>query len=224
MSLTLDRIHKSFAQGASARLKILEDCSLDLKSGEIAAVLGESGSGKSTLLSLIAGFDRPDQGDLLWNGESTKTWTDDRWAEFRRKGLGFVFQDYYLIPYLTAEENVTLPLKILNSKSEAGTFEAASLLQQMGLGERRSHLPAQMSGGECQRVGIARALIHRPGLILADEPTGSLDAKTGEQVSQLMFGLLRELKQTALIVTHSAEVAKRCDRVLTLKQGRLWPS
>lgn len=223
MSLTLDRIQKSFAQGNS-RLKILEDCSLDLKSGEIAAVLGESGSGKSTLLSLIAGFDRPDGGDLLWNGQSTAGWSDDRWSEFRRKGLGFVFQDYYLIPYLTAEENVTLPLKILNSTSEAGHVAAADLLRQLGLGERRTHLPAQLSGGECQRVGIARALIHRPGLILADEPTGSLDAKTGEQVSDLLFGLLRELKQTALIVTHSAEVAKRCDRVLTLRQGRLWPS
>jgi putative ABC transport system ATP-binding protein len=223
MSLVLDRVHKSFRQGET-RLKILEDCSLQLKTGEIAAILGESGSGKSTLLSLIAGFEQPDSGDLLWNGQSTKDWKDDRWAEFRRQGLGFVFQDYFLIPYLTAQENVELPLKVINAGQRTGAKAAAQLLEQLGLGERRTHLPNQLSGGECQRVGIARALIHRPGLILADEPTGSLDAKTGDQVSDLLFNLLRELKQTALIVTHSAEVAKRCDRVLTLKQGRLWLS
>jgi putative ABC transport system ATP-binding protein len=223
MSLKLTGIRKSYLQGET-KLGILTDCELETKPGEVVAVLGESGSGKSTLLSIIAGFDRPDGGEVMWNGQSTTGWDDDRWAEFRRQGLGFVFQDYYLIPYLTALENVLLPLQILRADRETGEKEARRLLHLLGLDRRETHLPAQLSGGECQRVGIARALIHRPGLLLADEPTGSLDAKTGAQVAELMFGLLRETRQTALIVTHSAEVAGRCDRVLTLRQGRLWPS
>lgn len=219
MSLTLKNVYKSFNQGGSD-LRILQDCSLQLKAGEIVAVLGESGSGKSTLLSLIAGFEAADRGEILWDGRTTQGWSADQWAEFRKGGLGFVFQDYYLIPYLNAVENVALPLKIL--KKPEAEAKAIELLRLLGLGERADHLPAQLSGGECQRVGIARALIHQPALILADEPTGSLDAKTGEQVCTLLFRLLREVKQTALIVTHSTEVAARCDRILTLREGRLW--
>lgn len=221
MSLRLNAVGKSFLQGES-RLRILHDCSLELARGEIVAVLGESGSGKSTLLSLIAGFEKPDTGEISWDGVSSHSWTANDWADFRKSGLGFVFQEYYLIPYLTALENVALPLRILGQAG--GEERAAALLEQMGLKNRLSHLSNQLSGGECQRVGIARALAHRPALVLADEPTGSLDAKTGEQVSTLLFKLLRETKQTALIVTHSAEVAAKCDRVLTLREGRLWSS
>lgn len=219
MKLSLRQIQKSFHQ-ADAELKILSGLDLELKSGEVVAVVGQSGSGKSTLLSLLAGFENPDRGEILWNSESASTWIESRWADFRKSSLGFVFQNYYLIPYLTALENVALPLRLLK-KSDADD-KARELLQSLGLGERLEHLPGQLSGGECQRVAIARAVIHEPQLVLADEPTGSLDVQTGSQVLDLLFGILKKRGQTALIVTHSREVADRCDRVLTLKEGKLW--
>lgn len=222
MTLQLKGLAKSFVQGES-QLRILEDLNLDLSPGEIAAVVGESGSGKSTLLSLLAGFENPDAGTLLWNGEATSEWNEARWAEFRKSSLGFVFQNYHLIPYLNALENVALPLRLLGHSGNEATDRARQLLGQLGLAARETHLPNQLSGGENQRVAIARALVHRPALVLADEPTGSLDARTGQNVLDLLFSLLKQSKQTALVVTHSAEVAARCHRVLTLKQGKLWP-
>jgi putative ABC transport system ATP-binding protein len=219
MTLKLEHLAKSFHQGG-AELRILENLDLELKAGEIAAIVGESGSGKSTLLSLLAGFESPDRGDIRWDGESTQSWGEEKWARFRRESLGFVFQNYHLIPYLTAEENVALPLRL---KKETRVDERAiQLLTRLGLQGRLTHLPSQLSGGESQRVAIARALIHKPSLVLADEPTGSLDARTGQQVLDLLFELLGEYSQTALIVTHSQEVAARCHRVLTLRQGKLW--
>lgn len=221
MNLQLSNVRKSFDQ-ADSKLKILESLDLEVNSGEVVAVLGESGSGKSTLLSLLAGFDKPDGGSFLWDQKSALDWNDNQWAEFRKKSLGFVFQNYYLIPYLTALENVSLPLRLLDTAEP--DVRASELLSGLGLKARLDHLPSQLSGGECQRVAIARALIHNPQLLLADEPTGSLDARTGDQVLDLLFQLLKQRKQTAIIVTHSQEVAARCDRKLTLKQGRLWPS
>lgn len=219
MKLALENIGKSYRQ-AESELKILEDLNLHLNSGEIVAVIGESGSGKSTLLSLLAGFMSPDRGHLRWDGKLASDWDERTWANFRKTHLGFVFQNYYLIPYLSALENVALPLR-LNGESKAEN-KATVLLNELGLGSRLDHLPNQLSGGECQRVAIARAIIHNPGLILADEPTGSLDVRTGAQVLDTLFKILNERRQTALIVTHSQEVAQRCDRILTLKQGKLW--
>jgi putative ABC transport system ATP-binding protein len=219
MSLQLDQLQKSFGQGAT-RLSILDQLSLLVERGESLAIVGESGSGKSTLLSLIAGFEPPDAGDIQWNGQSTRGWGDDQWSQFRCKNLGFVFQNYHLIPYLTALENVELPLRLL--QRDDYRTQAQALLERLDLARRKDHLPHQLSGGERQRIAIARALIHRPELLLADEPTGSLDAKTGGQVLQLLFAMLKDLQQTALVVTHSQEVAARCDRRLTLRQGRLW--
>lgn len=215
MSLTLDRVDKSFGS-----LNILTDLSLSLNPGEILAIVGESGSGKSTLLSLIAGFDRPDKGQLLWEQKSIQNWNDEEWALFRKKNLGFVFQSYHLIPYLSAAENVALPLRLLGRTD----YKSATLqwLKQFRLEERGTHLPHQLSGGEKQRVAIARAMVHVPALVLADEPTGSLDVKTGNQVLDVLFPALKSARQTTLLVTHSHEVALRCDRVLTLSQGRLW--
>jgi putative ABC transport system ATP-binding protein len=221
MSLSFNSVGKNYIQGPAA-LKILENLSLVVKPGEILAIVGESGSGKSTLLSLTAGFDRPTSGEISWDGAGTSAWSDNEWARFRKAHLGFIFQHYHLIPYLSAVENVALPLRLLGRQDFA--IEAARLLEQLGLGARLEHLPNQLSGGEKQRVAIARALVHGPALVLADEPTGSLDVKTGEQVLGVLFQILRERRQTALIVTHSQEVASRCDRVLTLKQGRLWSS
>ncbi|MGE3684478.1 MAG: ABC transporter ATP-binding protein [Bdellovibrionales bacterium] len=221
-ALCLTEVSKSFRQG-DTQLKVLDGLSLQLHAGEVVAVVGESGSGKSTLLSLLAGFDSPDQGDIHWDKESTATWSDQRWAEFRKRSMGFVFQNYHLIPYLTALENAALPLRLLRTAANAD-HEAAALLTQLGLGARLDHLPNQLSGGECQRTAIARATVHHPRLILADEPTGSLDSQTGHTVLAVLFRLLRERRQTALIVTHSQDVAARCDRVLHLRQGRLWPA
>ncbi len=218
MKIELNAITKNYKQGES-RLQILKDLNLTVESGEIVAIIGESGSGKSTLLSLLAGFDRPDSGEIKWTGESTKSWDEARWARFRRKNMGFVFQNYYLIPYLTALENVALPLRMLgHSDPEAKAMEK---LKQLGLAQRSQHLPSQLSGGECQRVAIGRAVIHDPELLLADEPTGSLDHKTGVNVLDLLFQQLNERRQTAILVTHSQEVASRCKRIYSLQEGRL---
>lgn len=223
MTLELKGLAKSYRQG-DTELKILEDLDLQLHQGEIVAVIGESGSGKSTLLSLLAGFVNADHGEIFWNSQPAGNWNEAEWARFRKKSLGFVFQNYHLIPYLDARENVALPLRLLNQNPEDADKVAETLLAKLGLKHRLHHLPSQLSGGESQRVAIARALVHNPSLILADEPTGSLDSGTGHQVLDLLFSLLSGGKQTALIVTHSAEVAARCHRVLTLREGKLWPA
>jgi putative ABC transport system ATP-binding protein len=219
MKVRLQNISKGFLQGGNP-LPILTDLALDVRDGETVAVVGESGSGKSTLLALLAGFERPDSGEIFWNGSSTSAWQEQQWARFRKEHLGFVFQNYHLIPYLTALENVALPLRLLGRADDQA---AAALLQHLGLAHRLNHLPSQLSGGEAQRVGIGRALIHSPQLVLADEPTGSLDARTGAAVLEVFFHQMKERRQTALVVTHSSEVAARCDRVTTLREGRLWP-
>lgn len=219
MSLQLRSLNKSFRQGGTL-LSILSNLSLDLPDGQVAAIIGESGSGKSTLLSMLAGFEPADSGEIVWSGESTQTWGEDDWADFRRRKIGFVFQNYYLIPYLTALENVALPLRLIGVKDP--DTEAKTWLESLGLGARLHHTSAQLSGGESQRVAIARAMIHHPHLLLADEPTGSLDVKTGAQVLDILFEQMRSRKQTALMVTHSTDVAARCDRVYTLREGRLW--
>ena len=218
MSLTLRALSKSYVQG-SVQLQILHDLSLTVARGEILAIVGESGSGKSTLLSLLAGFAAPDSGEITWDGHCTNLWSEKTWAQFRKTSIGFIFQNYHLIPYLDAQENVALPLRLL--RAAQADARSAAFLQRLGLAERLHHLPNQLSGGERQRVAMARALIHQPKLVLADEPTGSLDSGTGTQVLDVLFGVLREVHQTALIVTHSHEVATRCDRILQLKQGRL---
>lgn len=219
MNLKLSQLGKVFAQGSTS-LQILNDLDLELASGEVIAVIGESGSGKSTLLSLLAGFDQPSRGEIFWDSQAAGAWNADEWAAFRKEKLGFIFQNYYLIPYLTALENVALPLRLLGEKHPDA--EAEKFLTAVGLSHRLHHLPSQLSGGESQRVGIARALIHKPRLVLADEPTGSLDSKTGAQILNTLFEQLSKLGQTALIVTHSPEVAARCQRVYALKDGRLW--
>ncbi len=172
MTLSIENLAKSFQQGDS-KLRILEGLALALKPAEIVAVVGESGSGKSTLLSLLAGFETPDSGVMKWNGDATANWDEERWSQFRKKSLGFVFQNYHLIPYLDALENVALPLRLNGTDGESAERAAKTLLEQLGLGGRVTHLPNQMSGGECQRVAIARALVHKPSLVLADEPTAA---------------------------------------------------
>lgn len=219
MKLVLSEVTKSFLQGSN-RLEILKNLGLSVASGEVSAVIGESGSGKSTLLALLAGFIKPDSGDLRWDNSSTLKWSENEWAHFRKTHLGFVFQSYHLIPYLNAVENVALPLRLIGHPDPEA--KALAALEALGMAPRAHHYSSELSGGECQRVAIARALIHQPALLLADEPTGSLDQKTGTQVLDLLFRELGERRQTALVVTHSREVAARCHKVYELRDGQLW--
>ena len=209
---------KQVATG-DAQLTILAGVSFGVARGEAVAIVGVSGSGKSTLLGLLAGLDTPSAGDVLIGGHSLYALDEDGRAALRARMVGFVFQSFQLLPAMTALENVMLPLELAG---ELGAGDSASaMLDRVGLGMRMHHYPKQLSGGEQQRVAIARAFVTRPALLLADEPTGNLDAATGAQVIDLMFQLNREQGTTLLLVTHDESLSGRCDRVLHLAGGRL---
>ena len=192
---------------------VFHDVSLDLQAGEFVALLGESGVGKSTLLNCIAGLDRADQGRLVVDGVDLALADDDTRARLRRARLGFVFQAFHVLPHLSVAENVALPLLLLGRPDAARVAEMLAAVGLAGLGARQ---PAQLSGGQLQRVAIARACVHRPGLILADEPTGNLDPSTAERVLDLLRAQVRDAGAACLLVTHSAAAAQRADRVLRL--------
>ncbi|MGS2724414.1 ABC transporter ATP-binding protein [Porticoccus sp. GXU_MW_L64] len=200
-------------------LTILDDVSFTINRGETVAVVGVSGSGKSTLLSLLAGLDLPSSGDVALCGQSLGALDEDGRAALRADLVGFVFQSFQLLPNLTALENVTLPLEVLRGLN--GVELGRQLLQRVGLQDRLSHTPAQLSGGEQQRVAIARAFVTEPQLLLADEPTGNLDAATGEKVIDLLFELNREQGTTLVLVTHDEQLAGRCDHQIRLAAGRV---
>ena len=204
---------------ASGLLSILRDIDFSVAAGESVAILGASGSGKSTLLSIMAGLDTPSEGRVSLAGQDIFEMTEDERAAWRGQHLGFVFQNFQLMGHLTALENVMLPLEL------AGTQNAASLakssLTQVGLSERLRHFPKVLSGGEQQRVALARAFVVDPQLLLADEPTGSLDAQTGESIMDLMLSMNKARNTTLILVTHDQKLAQRCDRTLTLEAGRL---
>ena len=202
-----------------AELTILRDVSFTVRAGEAVAVVGVSGSGKSTLLGLLAGLDSPSAGSVRIDGHDLFALDEDGRAALRGRMVGFVFQTFQLIPAMTALENVMLPLELAGAP-EAGAA-ARAMLERVGLGERLGHYPKQLSGGEQQRVAIARALVLKPKILLADEPTGNLDAETGAQVIGLLFELNRENGTTLLLVTHDEALTSRCDRVLRLAAGRL---
>ncbi len=220
MSLLLRDVCKSFLQGKT-RLSILQGVSAEVKTGEIVAVLGKSGSGKSTLLALLAGLDLPDSGSIVLNGQPVETLSPDDLTRWRGGNVGVVFQQYHLMPHLTAWENVVLPMEVRGDVDEGW---ARRLLCDLGLEHRFHHFPSELSGGECQRVAIARALVTKPALLLADEPSGSLDVATGEQVMAAFFQEVRKTGTTAILVTHSPELAARCDRRFSLEGGRLVPA
>jgi putative ABC transport system ATP-binding protein len=202
-----------------SQLTILRDISFDVHAGEAVAIVGVSGSGKSTLLGLVAGLDTPTSGRVRLDGHDMFALDEDGRAALRGRMLGFVFQSFQLLPEFTALENVMLPLELAG---DAGAGEAAAaLLDRVGLRDRLRHYPKQLSGGEQQRVAIARAFVTRPALVLADEPTGNLDASTGETIIELMFGLNRERRTTLLLVTHDESISRRCNRVLRLAGGTL---
>ncbi|WDP90175.1 MAG: ABC transporter ATP-binding protein [Desulfobacter sp.] len=221
MTLELKGVDKSFEQPGGGRLRVLDRIDLRVDRGETLAIVGQSGSGKSTLLSLIAGLDRPDTGKILLDGENLAEMGQDRLARFRAEKIGMVFQQFHLMPHLTARENISLPLEI--SKESKIAEKTDRLLAAVGLEARQHHLPGQLSGGECQRVAIARALVGRPSLLLADEPTGNLDTQTGEVVAALLFDLVKQEGKSLVMVTHNPELAARCTRICPIIKGRLAP-
>lgn len=198
---------------------MLDGIDLSIAQGEVVAIVGASGSGKSTLLGLFAGLDRPSAGRLTVLGRDLSGLSEDQLALLRRDAIGFVFQSFQLLPNLTARENVLLPLELTRAQDAAARCD--DLLQRVGLQARGHHYPSQLSGGEQQRVALARAFAPRPRILLADEPTGNLDADTGERVFSLMLSLREQARSTLLLVTHDPRVAERADRVLTMERGRL---
>ena len=209
---------KSFQQG-NHKVKVLEHLDLEVIQGEKVAILGPSGCGKSTLLSLLAGLDNPDSGTVEIDGTDLAKINEDQLSQTRSEKLGIVFQQYHLMRNLTAVENVGLPLEILETTDFSD--RARTALKEVGLDHRATHFPSEMSGGECKRVAIARALVTRPALILADEPSGNLDQKTGDEVMDILFNLCREHTTSLVLVTHNRELADRCDRSLLLNEGTL---
>jgi putative ABC transport system ATP-binding protein len=219
-AVELLHVSKTYREGDSERA-VLSDVSVAIQSGEIAVLVGRSGSGKSTLLNLIAGIDRPTSGRVVVDGTDLTALDEDARTRFRRRRIGFVFQFFNLIPLLTVEENLLLPLELNGMAGAAGVARARGLLERVGLGGRGASLPERLSGGEQQRVAIARALVHEPALILADEPTGTLDAETAAAVLALLDGLAREAGTTVVMVTHSREVVGVADRIFAVQRGRL---
>lgn len=218
--LKLDRLSKEFLSvDGHRKLCILNELNLNVKSGETVAILGKSGSGKSTLLSLVAGLDSPTHGAVFLGQKNLVEMRESELVSYRAQHLGVVFQQFHLMPHLTALENVALPLELMDDV--AAYNKAFEALESVGLGDRSEHYPAQLSGGECQRVAIARALGVKPLLLLADEPTGSLDVHTADSVSNLLFNLVKNGSTTMLLVTHNLDLAQRCERVLHLRDGRL---
>lgn len=199
-------------------LTILDGISLDIAPGERVAIVGSSGSGKTTLLSLLAGLDLPSRGQVWLDGVPIHAADEDARAAVRAAAVGFVFQNFQLMPAMSALDNVALPLEL---QGRPGTEAARALLQQVGLGERLHHLPRQLSGGEQQRVAIARAFVAKPRILFADEPTGNLDRRTGVAIEDLLFDIDSARSTTVVIVTHDERLAARCDRQLRLEAGRL---
>ena len=218
MPLEVSNLKKSFQQGEN-RLEILKGLNLSLNDGESVAIIGRSGSGKSTLLSLLAGLEVPDEGKILINDRDYSNLSVAERTQFRGENLGIVFQSFYLLNFLSAFENVRLALDIQGKN--VNRKEVEDLLDSLGLEGRHRHEPPKLSGGECQRVAIARALISKPKFILADEPTGNLDEDTGEKVISELLKVTRERNVGLVLVTHSMDMARRCDRVLKLKTGLL---
>ena len=211
---------RSFAEGKS-RLEVLSGVDLLIRAGERVAIIGASGSGKTTLLQIMGGLDEPTAGEVLVGGESMADIGETGRGVLRNKYLGFVYQFHHLLPEFTAAENVAMPLMIRGQGRAEATQAAADLLDRVGLGERLSHKPGELSGGERQRAAVARALITGPQIVLADEPTGNLDAGNGQQVLELMLELNRELETSLVIVTHDHGIAERMDRILTLESGKI---
>lgn len=215
--LTAEGLKRSFVIGKS-RIEVLRGVSVSVCKGETVFLCGASGAGKTTLLYTLAGLERPEAGEVIFEDQRIYALSDDRLARLRNARMGFIFQGYFLLPELTALENVKVPAMISGRDANE---KARQLLQRVGLAERENHLPSELSGGEQQRVAIARSLINNPGIIFADEPTGNLDSKTGDGVIDLLLGLSREDGRTLVVVTHDQQLAARGDRILHIQDGLL---
>lgn len=220
MQITAEKVARSFPTRGEP-LVILRDVNFELDSGGILVVMGPSGSGKSTLLQILGTLDRPSSGRVLFGGEDPWQLAEQEQARFRRERMGFVFQEHRLLPHLTTRENVLVPCLAAGKVSMPMYQRADRLLDRVGLGARHHHFPSELSGGERQRAAVARALIQRPAILLADEPTGSLDGPTAAQVADLLWELHREEGLTMIIVTHSEQLAHRSPRIQRLLEGRL---
>jgi lipoprotein-releasing system ATP-binding protein len=218
--MRVEQLAKVFRSG-STDLLLFEDLSFRLMTGEMLAIVGESGAGKSTLLHILGALDRPSEGNVYCDSTPLSTLSDDAAAGFRNREIGFVWQFHYLLPEFTAAENVAMPLLVRGQERSEAEQEAALWLREVGLSDRAHHRTGELSGGEQQRVAVARALVTRPRLLMADEPTGDLDSRTAELVFALIARLHRDYRLTSLIVTHNLDFARRCDRVLRMHQGRV---
>ncbi|MCC6141183.1 MAG: ABC transporter ATP-binding protein [Nitrospira sp.] len=216
--IRITQLSMSLAAGGRA-VPILDNISLEIPDKQTVAIIGPSGSGKSTLLGLIAGLDRPTAGSIELDGAELTTMSENALAKFRRAKIGYIFQSFHLIPTLTALENVAVPLEL--SGEQNGDARAAELLASVGLAGRLDHYPVQLSGGEQQRVAVARAFACRPPFLFADEPTGNLDSAAGVQVIDLLLGMHRDVGTTLILVTHDHDLAGRMQRVVTLRDGRI---
>lgn len=220
-AITLKNVHLTLGEGAG-RVHILKGIDLEIEKGSSVGLVGPSGSGKSTLLMVMAGLERADEGTVLVAGSELGPLSEDRLAQFRGRNVGIIFQSFHLVPNMTALENVAVPLELAG---DANAFEKAEAeLTAVGLGHRLHHYPAQMSGGEQQRVAVARALVVEPEILIADEPTGNLDESTGAQIVDLMFSAQRKRKTTLVLVTHDPNLAGRCDRMIRVRSGEIDPA
>ncbi len=218
--LQVKALTQSYALASGQRLTVLEDITFDLAAGETLAIVGPSGSGKTTLLGLCAGLDRAARGTVMLNGISLEALSEDERAALRNQWVGFIFQNFQLLPTLTALENVMTPLELRGERQAEAV--ARQWLERVGLGQRLHHYPAQLSGGEQQRVSLARAFANRPQILFADEPTGNLDAENAAIVADLLFALNRDAGTALVLVTHDLELARRTGRILYLRGGRIW--
>jgi ABC-type lipoprotein export system ATPase subunit len=218
--LSARALTKTYAMGKRT-LEVLRGVNLEVARGEFLALRGASGAGKSTLLHLIGGLDSPNAGEISFNGQNLAKFSEEKLTQFRNRRVGFVFQAYHLLPELTALENVCLPARVARISAAQTEKRGRDLLSRVGLKDRADHKPSELSGGEQQRVAIARALVNEPELLLADEPTGNLDSKTGGEIIELLKSLCAEKQMTLVIATHDAKVAAHAQRVIELADGRI---
>ncbi|MDE5923555.1 MAG: ABC transporter ATP-binding protein [Muribaculum sp.] len=202
-------------------LKVLHGISLDINRGEVLSVVGPSGAGKTTLLQIVGTLERPDSGSVFFDGEDVVCMKESRLAAFRCRSIGFVFQFHQLLPEFTMQENVAIPAMIAGMSHNKAMERAAELIKYLGLYDRRNHKPSALSGGECQRAAVARALVNSPAVVLADEPSGSLDSRNRDELHRLFFQLRRDMGQTFVIVTHDEYLASTCDRIVHMSDGRI---
>ncbi|MDP4179289.1 MAG: ABC transporter ATP-binding protein [Bacillota bacterium] len=216
--LKVENLNKTYGDGAN-KVEALKNINLSINKGEFVAIVGASGSGKSTLLHLLGGLDKPTSGKVIIDGENIYDYKEEKLAIFRRRKIGFVFQFYNLIPVLDVEENISLPILLDNNKVDKKYLD--EVIKLLGLEDRKTHLPSELSGGQQQRVSIGRALINKPSIILADEPTGNLDSKNSKEVIELLKLSVKKYNQTLILITHDVNLAAMADRDITIQDGEI---